>query len=201
MDTVESTGAPAPWPRRAGRRVRIAVQDHPLRVTLALAAVVAAHAVVGWRWWPWVNPFKKIATDDQQVGTAVTIYLGTAGAAALVAGFAGVVLVFTIGAQTPRVRMFRDRGGRSLQRNWIAVVAEPFAATLLGIIAAVTQLTAGRPVAPWLFEFAVVMLVHGAIRLLWLLRELVRIVAADDQLIRGKENTVPLSRIFGPGIG
>jgi hypothetical protein len=179
--------------------VRNGAQDHPERVSLGIGLLVALHGVTSNRWWPWLNPFKRFG-DETQTGTVVSIYLGTAGAAALVAGFAGVVLVFTIGSQSPRVRMFRDEGGRSLQRSWIVVVAEPFVATLCGIVAAVTQLTAGRPVAPWLFELAVVLLAHGAARLLMLLRDLVQIVAADDYLIGQRERTVPLSRFTSAGI-
>ena len=50
--------------------------------------------------------------------------------------------------------------------------------------------------APFLFELAVVLLVHGALRLIWLLSELVRIVAADDKLVTEIERVVPLSQIF-----
>lgn len=83
-----------------------------------------------------------------------------------------------------------------MRRAWLVIVAEPFAATFLGIIAAVAQTTSGRIVAPFLFELAVVLLVHGALRLIWLLSELVRIVAADDKVVTENEREVPLSQIF-----
>ncbi|MGA9310416.1 MAG: hypothetical protein WBV74_08600 [Pseudonocardiaceae bacterium] len=159
-----------------------------------MSLLVGAHLAASWRW-IWLNPFKSMA-GAEGTGTAVAIYAGTTAAGAVVAGFAGVVLIFAISAQGPRVRMFRDRGGTSLRRTWLVVVAEPFAATFLGIIAAVTQTTSGRVVAPFLFELAVVLLVHGALRLIWLLSELVRIVAADDKLVTENERVVPLSQIF-----
>lgn len=95
-----------------------------------------------------------------------------------------------------RLRTFRYRGAGSLRRNWIVVTSEPFVATLLGLVAAVTATTAGRPVAPWLFELAVILLAHAATRLVWILHELVRIVAVDDALLDQKDKEIPLERIF-----
>jgi hypothetical protein len=77
-------------------------------------------------------------------GIAVTIYLFTAAAAALVAALAGVILVFVIGGQTPQLRIFRREAGLPLRRTWVAVVAEPFVAVFLGVIAANTQLRRRR---------------------------------------------------------
>ncbi|MGH3873538.1 MAG: hypothetical protein ACRDSR_18840 [Pseudonocardiaceae bacterium] len=60
----------------------------------------------------------------------MTIYLGTAGAAAIVAGLAGIILVFVIGSSSPRLRNFRDAAGKPLRRTWTTIIAEPFAGTL-----------------------------------------------------------------------
>jgi len=49
------------------------------------------------------------------------------------------ILVFVIGSPSPRLRQFRDAAGKPLRKTWITVVAEPFAAVLLGILAAITQ--------------------------------------------------------------
>lgn len=183
---------------RGGRSALIGwIQDRPEIVSIGLSLLVGAHVAASWRW-TWLNPFNSMA-GAEGTGTAVAIYAGTTAAGAVVAGFAGVVLIFTISAQVPRVRMFRDRGGESLRRTWLVVVAEPFVATFLGIIAAVAQTTSGRIVAPFLFELAVVLLAHGALRLIWLLSELVRIVAADDKLVTENELVVPLSQIFPSG--
>ncbi|WP_145984143.1 MULTISPECIES: hypothetical protein [unclassified Pseudonocardia] len=165
-------------------------------MSLILAGGVALHAVSSLKWTR-LSPYAFLTgSEDPQISVAVAIFAGTAGAAALVAGFAGVVLVFTIGAASPRLRTFRHRGGGSLRRNWIAVVTEPFVATLLGLTAAVTATTTGRGVAPWLFELAVVLLVHAAARLIWILHELVEIVAVDDRILDRKDREVPLDQLF-----
>jgi hypothetical protein len=175
------------------------VQDRPGWVAVGLAVLVAVHALFAW-WHSWLDPFKALRHSDKDAtNVAVTIYLGTAGAAAIVAGLAGVILVFVIGSPSPRLRTFRDAAGRPLQKAWTMMIAEPFSATLLGIIAAITQTTSGRFVAPWLFELAVVLLTHEALRISWLLRELVTLVAADDREATRNEKAIPLNQIFRHG--
>ena len=171
--------------------------DRPGWITVILTAIVAAHAVLAWRY-PWLDLFKALRPGDRDVtNVAVSLYLGTAGVAAIIAGFAGVILVFVVGSPSPRLRTFRDSSGRPLQKTWTSVIAEPFAATLFGIIAATTQTTSGRVMAPWLFELAVVLLTHVALRLLWLLRSLVALVSAEDHDATCDEKALPLDEIFG----
>ncbi|MPZ84472.1 MAG: hypothetical protein GEV28_30415 [Actinophytocola sp.] len=171
------------------------IVDRPVQVTWALTALIAAHAVLGTSLLSAVNPYKSFGVDAN-AGTAVTIYLGLAAAAAIVAGFAGVIIIFTIGSEAQRVRMFRRTAGQVLHRSWLTVVAEPVLATFLGIVAAVTQLTSGHVVAPWLFELGLVLLAHGSLRLLWLLHELVEIVHADDQTSDSSVEEVPAEMLF-----
>lgn len=171
------------------------VADRPAHVALILTALVAAHAVLSTVFLPVVNPYKSFGTDPN-AGTAVTIYLGLAAAAAIVAGFAGVIIIFTIGSEAHRVRIFRLKAGQVLHRTWVTVVVEPLLATFLGIVAAVTQLTSGKVAAPWLFELGVVLLAHGSLRLLWLLHELIEIVHADDQTSDGSTQEVPADMLF-----
>jgi len=110
---------------------------------------------------------------------------------------AGIILVFVVGSSSPRLRSFRDAAGRPLRKTWMTIIAEALAGTLLGILASITQTTSGRIVAPWLFELGIVLLVHGSLRLLWLLREMVAIVAADDHEATREERSIKLDEIFG----
>lgn len=190
---------PLPREKTSAARVRARVVgvavDRPAVVATVLTSLVVTHAVLASRW-EWLTPYKAIA-QAEILSTTVTIYLITAAAAALVASLAGVIIVFVVSAQTPRVRVFRRTAGPELRRTWIAVVAEPFVATFLGVIAAVTQTTAGGYVAPWMFELAVVLLAHSSLRLVLLLRELVDIVAADDDVFEQDAHTVSKADIFG----
>ncbi|SEP52428.1 hypothetical protein [Amycolatopsis saalfeldensis] len=171
-----------------------AVVNHSVLVAVGLAGIVAAHAV-STVFWGWLNPYKSLAIDAN-TGTAVTLYLGAAAAAAIVAGFAGVVIVFTIGSEADRIQRFRVKSGKTLQVAWMAVVAEPFAATLLGVVAAMIQVTSGKHVAPWFFELGLAFLIHGALLLLKLLSEVVQIVHAQDRVAQVKKTEVPTSELF-----
>lgn len=184
------------WPVRVLDAGKAFAQDRPGLISASLVVAVTAHGLLTWPY-PWLNPFKGLQADDKDTTSmAVTLYLGTAGAAAIVAGLAGVILVFVIGSPSPRLRQFRDAAGNPLRKTWTTVVAEPFATVLLGILAAITQTTSGRTAAPLLFELGIVLLVHGALRLLWLLREMVAIVGADDHEATREEKAIPLDQIF-----
>jgi hypothetical protein len=171
-----------------------ALVDRSVFVAVGLAGVVAAHAV-STIFWGWLNPYKSLAIDAN-TGTAVTLYLGAAAAAAIVAGFAGVVIVFTIGSEADRIQRFRVKSGKTLQVAWMAVVAEPFAATLFGVVAAMIQVTSGKHVAPWFFELGLAFLIHGALLLLKLLSEVVQIVHAQDTVTHVKKTEIPTSELF-----
>lgn len=185
---------PRTWLGKKTRAIVDGLVDHSLTVAAALTVLVTAHAVSA-IFWRQLNPYKSLATDAN-TGTAVTLYLGAAAAAAIVAGFAGVVIVFTIGSEADRIQRFRFRSGRALQVAWMAVVAEPFAATLLGIIAAITQITSGRPIAPWFFEAGLALLGHGAVLLLKLLYEVVAIVHAHDQEEQTHKTEISTDELF-----
>ncbi len=185
---------PPTWLSKKTRVIVDGLVDHSLAVAAVLTALVIAHGVSTIFWRP-LNPYKSLATDAN-TGTAVTLYLGAAAAAAIVAGFAGVVIVFTIGSEADRIQRFRFRSGPALHVAWMAIVAEPFAATLLGIIAAIVQITSGRPIAPWFFETGLVLLGHGALLLLKLLYEVVGIVHAHDQEEHTRQTQIPTDELF-----
>jgi ABC-type spermidine/putrescine transport system permease subunit II len=192
-----STGSTTEKPKAAARAWGAVVEfvvDHPVRLAGVLAALVATHGLLTWPW-PSLNLYKAFAADSN-LGTVVTTYLATAAAAALVASFAGVIIVFVISAQTPQVKQFRMQAGLPLQRTWVVVVGEPFFAAFLGVVATVAQFTVGRIVAPWLFELGVVLLAHTAVRLVLLLRSLVGIVAADDEKAERAKHALSVNDIF-----
>jgi hypothetical protein len=178
-----------------GRHAVGFLRDRPQVGLSVLLGLVVAHSVVS-IWLRWLNPYKSF--EDPNSSNPITIYLGLASASAIIAGFAGVVLVFAVGSPAQRIRQFRTSAGEPLQRLWLTVVAEPFAATFISLLACVTQLTSGHLVAPWLMEAGFVLLGHSAMRLLWLLWAVVKIVAADDIEVTRDENSVAVTDLFPP---
>jgi hypothetical protein len=170
-------------------------QDRPFATSGVIALLVTVHAVAGSIWLDSLVPYTELASPGN-TGTAVTLYLGTAAASAIVAGFAGVVIVFAVGSPLGRLKRFRHEAGGRLRANWLIVMVEPLTATLLGILASVLQLTGGRVVAPWFFELAICLLIHGASRLVWILGELIKIVGADDEESERAKRKVPLDDLF-----
>jgi hypothetical protein len=194
VDGSVADGRKARWLRKRWVEFGTRCSDHPSWVAAGLIVAVAVHAASTLRW-RWLDPYKSLVMEAN-TSTAVTLYLGAAAAAAIVAGFAGVIIVFTIGSEARRIRFFRFASGKSLQRAWMAVVAEPFAATLLGLVAAISQVTSGRRAAPWVFEVGLLLLVHGAALLLWLLRALMEIVYAEDTEADAKDREIPTDHLF-----
>lgn len=165
------------------------VQDHPAVVSAAAAVLVVVHSVatsVGWVGNLW-SGLEKV-----DVATSVAIYLGILGTAAIVAGFAGVVIVFGLSPDTPRFQAFRLKAGDALKRTWSSTALSGFEAALLAGTAAVVAASGAVWLAPWFFELAVLLLAHGAMRLIWIMRGLIDTTRADDQAAQNKAAQMPI---------
>jgi hypothetical protein len=152
------------------------IQDRPLVVTLSAFGLVLLHlalACLGIISNPW-----QALQDAADSGIA--IYLGAASAAAIVAGFAGVVVVFGLTANSSRFRELRLKSGESLNKNWTSASVSGFAAAGLSLFAAILAGLQFQAASPWIFEWSILLLVHGTLRIIWLLRSLMKVVASDD---------------------
>lgn len=159
------------------KRLAALIQDHPALVSLLAFLLVAFHlvlAVLGRIPNTWAP-----LTASADVG--ISIYLGAASAAAIVAGFAGVVVVFGLTASGVRFRQLRLRGAASLSRNWTSASVSGFAAAGLSLAAAVLASLGAGQWSPWFFEWSMLLLLHGTVRIIWLLRALMAVVQTEDQ--------------------
>lgn len=154
-------------------------QDHPWSVNIALVVLVALHAVPSMLG---VIPNVWSALADADAAVATSVYLGFLGAASIVAGFAGVVVIFGLSGESAKFRQFRLVGGLALSRNWISTIASGFLAAGLALVAALLALSGAGAFSPWFFELGILFLIHGSVRLIWLMKGLVHAVAADDAL-------------------
>lgn len=150
-------------------------KDYPPIVTIGLGAAVGAHVVLAHHFHQLRGPVRDLARFDQDW----SIYLGYAGVVAVLGGFTGVVVVF---AMTPGQRLARLRvaGGDRLEANWLSPVISSLLAAFGAVLA--TLLAAGDHgvEAAWLFEFVLLVSVHAAIRMGWLLHTLMIVVRRQD---------------------
>ncbi|MCR6647761.1 MAG: hypothetical protein NVV70_06330 [Cellulomonas sp.] len=169
------------------------MQDKPIVVTVALTILVVAHAVVAGHWAP-TDIWAPLVALEASV--SATLYVGLAGLAVAAAGFAGVIVIFGLEAQSERFLIFRIVGARPLRASWLSVVATSFGAAALALTAAVIAFLNHPGVSPWLFELAILLLAHATFRLLWLLTKLTHVVQQEDSAKLRTQRKIPLDMVF-----
>jgi hypothetical protein len=182
------------------KRIGAILRDWPGVTTGCLAGIVVVHSLVAkYANWPWM--LKSYITEtgasavDSQVASAV--YLGLSAIAAISAGFAGVIIVFGLTSESKVFRDFRRASGERLSVNWTSVIASAFLSSASSLAAALAQLLDRPFVANMLFEFGCLLLLHSAVRSVWVLRLLLRLVSVDDRKRIGAEQTERLGNPFG----
>lgn len=170
--------------------IRAVVKNYPVLITIALIILVSTHAVLTFTG---TIPDTWHALLGQQTEDILAIYLGASSAAAIVAGFAGVVVIFGLTANGERFRILRATAGDRLGDNWTSTSVSGFSAAGLCLLASVFHAAGLSIVGPWLFELGLLLLIHGTIRIIWLLRELMKVVTRDDEDALRKAEERPLS--------
>ncbi|MDY7542586.1 MULTISPECIES: hypothetical protein [unclassified Cryobacterium] len=169
------------------------IRDQPFWVELALAAFVSVHFFLTvLNWIPNIG-LGLINNADQ--GQVQALYLALLGPAAIVAGFAGVVVVFGLSASSPRFEKFRADAGPALPRTWVASTLSGFEAGAFCVLAAMFNVVGMPWISPSLFALALLVLSHGALRLIWVLSEMIRIVRADDIVNTAAANVYPMAKL------
>lgn len=116
------------------------------------------------------------------------LYLAMLGAAALQASFAGVVVVFGLSAQPRAFRSLRNAAGRLLVNNWMSISYSGFLSAGCALAATLINMLGDKWFSPWFFEASVLFCTHGVIRLLWLFKQLIRVVGDVDSEELQKES-------------
>lgn len=153
------------------------VKDRPLAGAVLVVAGVGIHRAL-YGTVSLLPDVPKAVADATTI--AVPIYLAFAGVVAIVAGFAGVVVVFALGQHTENFVILRRRGGRQLRANWSSPIATSFVAAF-GCVATALLAVAGHGFAAWwIFEALFLLAATAAARLVWLFRGLATIVDSHD---------------------
>lgn len=157
-------------------RVTGRIQDKPRIVTSFLVVIVVTHVLL---------TYTSVIDNTWEIflrhPNRIDVYLAAGAVAAIVAGFAGVVVTFGLTAQGSRFRILRATAGKSLGDNWTSTSISGFVAAGLGLLAAILDAGGASHASPWLFELALLILMHGTFRIIWLLRELANITGKDDE--------------------
>lgn len=155
--------------RWQSRYMRMA-KDRPGRVTLLVLLVVATHFVASQQ-----GVLPAIPRQLVEHPSVFELYLGAAAVLALVAGFAGVAIVFAMTPHISVLQRVRRQGGDRLRANWISLVATPVM-TSLAFLTAAAVFFAGEPrAAGWIFEISALLTLGSAARLIWIFALLVRL--------------------------
>lgn len=174
-------------------QIRGFLRSQPFWIDGVLLTLVCIHLFatsIGWIpdiWTALADPKKQIQAQD--------IYLGMLGPSAIIAGFAGVVVVFGLTASTERFKRFRVQAGRSLRRTWSSTSMSGFVSVALAVVAALCGIAELFWLAPYVFEACLLLFAHGAIRLVWILSQMIGIVRADDVVDADRANTFKLSSL------
>jgi hypothetical protein len=170
--------------RARARKAARSAANRPALFTALAVILVALHTFVGWRKPDLRLPRLTHGEDVWQV------YLAVSGVASMVAGFAGVIVIYAMTQGSPRLATLRTGGGDRLKQNWLSPVRISFIASILAVIASSLDVAKYNFPAVLTFELASLFCVHGMIRLTWLLGILIEIVKQQDRDSRSKTTTL-----------
>lgn len=177
------------------RWMRGVLRGQPFWIDGFAIVLVGLHFVATWRGWT-PNVWAALSEPTAQ-SAAQAIYLGMLGPAAIVAGFAGVVVVFGITASSERFRKFRAKAGKSLRRTWVSSSLSGFEAVGFSVAAALLSVSGLTLLASFAFEASLLLLIHGTLRLIWILAQMIGIVRADDVVATDQASSFKLSSLPG----
>lgn len=176
------------------RKVRSTFTDQPGLVTSILLVLFFVQFWLAQSAIPELSPGYLLETSSitDPANAAMQVALGTATVAAMVGGFAGVVVVFGLSSDDERFREVRQKAASSLRRNWRSVVSTPLLAAFGSLVAASLAAFNQTTSSLWVLEACVLLAGHGAFRLVVVLFELVKVVhAADEAALHPKPPTDP----------
>jgi hypothetical protein len=165
--------------------IRKLLQERPQRLNAFIVLFVGVHVVstaLGFLPDVWAGLHLNVELSR-------TIYTAVTAAGAMMAGFAGIVVIFGLTSGSERFRRFRHRASGSLQRTWSTVSSAGFWSMGLGF--SCLLLSAGNldRAATWVLEVALLLLAHSSVRLIWILNVLVGIVAVEDEVADKAQRT------------
>lgn len=151
------------------------LKDRPIVVN----AIVLLLLIVQYFFCP--NTWDALLGDlDKTTSDLTTIYSTVLSVAAIQSAFAGVIVVFGLSTQPSAFVVLRRKAGKALVDNWLSISYSGFLSAGSSLVALLTLHMGAAKLSPWFFEYAVLVCIHGIIRLLWLLKKLIEVIATVD---------------------
>lgn len=168
-----------------------ALQDHPHLVNTGLVLLTVIFTqFLRHRWKS--EPFEVFKDHG------LDLALGMLSLAGIMAGFIGVVVVFGLQASAPVFVRFRVVSGRSLGRNWLVLIATGFLSAGAAMAAAVAYVLGSLVIAFGALLLSVLLSIHAAMRMLWLVRLLIVAVRIDDKEKLNPSKPAPAATRYTP---
>lgn len=176
---------------KALKKLKGLTQDHPRAITILLVGAVLAHALL-----TFYDYIDNTWASFLQSESRISVYLAACSVAAIVAGFAGVVVTFGLTAKGERFRTLRASAGKHLGDNWASTSISGFSAAGLGLLAAILDASGLAYLGPWIFELSLLILIHGTVRIIWLLRNLADITGSGDEEAVERSNRTTVTKEY-----
>lgn len=151
------------------------LKDRPIIANVALFVLLVAHYLFFPGFWD-----SLLGNLDKTKSDLTTIYSTALSVAAIQSAFAGVIVVFGLSTQPSAFAVLRRTAGEALVDNWLSISNSGFLSAGFSLVALLTLHMGAAWISPWIFEYAVLVCAHGIIRLLWLLKQLIRVIGKVD---------------------
>lgn len=162
------------------------LKDKPIVANAVLLLVLVIQYIC------WPNTWKALLGDlSKTTSDLTTIYSTVLSVAAIQSAFAGVIVVFGLSTQPSAFVVLRRKAGKALVDNWLSISNSGFLSAGVSLTALLTLHMGAAKLSPWFFEYAVFVCVHGIVRLLWLLKKLIEVIATVDLAEQKKQLEVP----------
>lgn len=176
--------------RTSGKAARGWLEDHPHLVNSVLFLLSAGIV--------WLVRAERESVFEQLRAHGLELSLGMLAVAGIMAGFVGVVVVFGLQASAPVFVRFRVAAGQSLGRNWLVLIATGFLSTAAAMVAAVAYAFGALHLGFGALLLSVLLSVHAAVRMLWLVRVLIEAVRLDDTEKLNPRKVEPAAKRYTP---
>lgn len=166
----------------------------PLFADLSLIAIVFAQYLFSEQF-EWLNlPGLLAKSGNQSDLISLTVAFSTV--TAMIAGFAGVVIVLGLSSENEKFRAFRVAAGNNLRRNWISIAQNTFSSSFVSIICLLLVILGHSVLSMWFLEIAFVVAFSSTLRLLYLLKALAILVSSEDSKREKEQSATPVSQII-----